>query len=201
MDRRDFLFRTALAAGAGLVGGCRRQSNVPERRAPVPSTGRVREYRFAVAATDLDLGDGHTFRGYNASMPGPEIRVGAGDTVRVAVQNELEEATTIHWHGLPVPNRMDGVPDVTQEPIPPGRSFTYEFVAYPAGTYVYHSHAGYQLDQGCTVRSWSSRDNPRDTIVSSCWRGALVDAHRRRDHGGSPHQGSPNVCTARAPRC
>jgi hypothetical protein len=69
-------------------------------------------------------------------------------TLRVALKNELSEATTIHWHGLPVPNRMDGVPGATQDPIAPGETFLYEFPAWPSGTYVYHSHVGYQLDQG-----------------------------------------------------
>ena len=64
------------------------------------------------------------------------------------LDNFLPEETTIHWHGLPVPNSMDGVPGVTQTGIAPGKSFVYEFEARPAGSFLYHSHAGYQLDQG-----------------------------------------------------
>ena len=77
---------------------------------------------------------------YNGTVPGPLIRVTDGDPVRVVVTNELNEPTTIHWHGIDVPNAMDGVPDVTQPEIKPGESFTYEFVARPAGTFMYHSH-------------------------------------------------------------
>lgn len=77
---------------------------------------------------------------YNGTVPGPMIRVREGDPVRVVVRNELDEPTTIHWHGMEVPNSMDGVPGMTQEPILPGETFTYEFVAKPAGTYMYHSH-------------------------------------------------------------
>lgn len=79
---------------------------------------------------------------YNGTVPGPLIRVNEGDTVRVILKNELPEATSIHWHGLPVPNNQDGVaePAVTQKPIMPGETYTYEFVAKPAGTYMYHSH-------------------------------------------------------------
>ncbi len=77
---------------------------------------------------------------YNGTVPGPMIRVTEGDKVRVVVKNDLPEPTTVHWHGVQVPNAMDGVPDVTQKPIKPGETFTYEFEAKPAGTFWYHSH-------------------------------------------------------------
>ncbi|KKQ26424.1 MAG: Multicopper oxidase, type 3 [Microgenomates group bacterium GW2011_GWC1_37_12b] len=77
---------------------------------------------------------------YNGMVPGPLIRVTNGDKVRIVVKNNLPEPTTIHWHGIQVPNNMDGIPDETQEPIQTGETFTYEFVAKPAGTYWYHSH-------------------------------------------------------------
>ncbi len=77
---------------------------------------------------------------YNGTVPGPMIRVTEGDQVRIVVKNELPDPTTIHWHGVEVPNAMDGVPGVTQDPIQPGETFTYEFTAKPAGTFMYHSH-------------------------------------------------------------
>lgn len=77
---------------------------------------------------------------YNGTMPGPMIRVTEGDQVRIVVKNELPDATAVHWHGVEVPNAMDGVPGVTQDPIEPGETFTYEFTAKPAGTFMYHSH-------------------------------------------------------------
>ncbi len=77
---------------------------------------------------------------YNGTVPGPMIRVTEGDQVRIIIKNELPEATSIHWHGLPVPNEMDGVPPFTQKAIEPGEMFTYEFTAAPAGTFMYHSH-------------------------------------------------------------
>jgi FtsP/CotA-like multicopper oxidase with cupredoxin domain len=77
---------------------------------------------------------------YNGTVPGPMIRVTEGDQVRIIVKNELPDPTTVHWHGVEVPNAMDGVPGVTQDPIQPGETFTYEFVAKPAGTFWYHSH-------------------------------------------------------------
>ena len=83
---------------------------------------------------------------YNGLLPGPELRIPYGQRVRVEVRNELPEPTTVHWHGLAVPNAADGVPDVTQKPIEPGETYTYEFRAIPAGrdseggTFFYHSH-------------------------------------------------------------
>ena len=78
--------------------------------------------------------------GYNGQMPGPELRVTEGDTVRVTLENDLPVPTTIHWHGVNVPNAMDGVAGLNQAPVKPGASFTYEFTATPAGTRWYHSH-------------------------------------------------------------
>ncbi len=77
---------------------------------------------------------------YNGTVPGPMIRVTEGDKVRIKIKNELPEATSIHWHGIPVPNNMDGVPPFTQKAIEPGETFTYEFTATPSGTFMYHSH-------------------------------------------------------------
>lgn len=82
--------------------------------------------------------------GYNDSMPGPTIEVVEGDRVRIVVHNELPESTTVHWHGLDVPNRMDGVHGLTQEPIKPGETFTYEFDLHQNGTFFYHSHGPMQ---------------------------------------------------------
>jgi FtsP/CotA-like multicopper oxidase with cupredoxin domain len=78
--------------------------------------------------------------GFNGMWPGPILRVTEGDAVRVVVTNRLDESTGIHFHGQNVPNAMDGVPFITQPPIMPGESFTYEFVAGPAGSHMYHSH-------------------------------------------------------------
>jgi FtsP/CotA-like multicopper oxidase with cupredoxin domain len=77
---------------------------------------------------------------YNGIVPGPEIRVKEGDRVRMIVKNELPESTAVHFHGLELPNAMDGVPFITQPPIKPGASFTYEFTVPNAGSHMYHSH-------------------------------------------------------------
>jgi FtsP/CotA-like multicopper oxidase with cupredoxin domain len=78
--------------------------------------------------------------GYNKMVPGPTIRVGVGDHVRIVLKNELPESTVIHPHGLIVPNSMDGVPDITQKPIKPGETFTYDFVTREPMVGMYHSH-------------------------------------------------------------
>ena len=77
---------------------------------------------------------------YNGAVPGPEIRLRQGERVQITVENQLAEETTVHWHGLRVPNAMDGVPHLTQRPIAPGETFVYEFDAPDAGTYWYHPH-------------------------------------------------------------
>ena len=79
--------------------------------------------------------------GFNGTVPGPELRVQRGDHVRIIVHNEMSQPTTMHLHGVTVPNDMDGVPYITQDPIMPGGFFVYEFdVVDPPGMYVYHSH-------------------------------------------------------------
>ena len=77
---------------------------------------------------------------YNRAVPGPEIRLRQGEHVQITVENQLAEETTVHWHGLRVPNAMDGVPHLTQRPIAPGETFVYAFDAPDAGTYWYHPH-------------------------------------------------------------
>lgn len=77
---------------------------------------------------------------YNGQVPGPELRVTEGDRVRANVTNQLPQSTAVHFHGQAVPNKMDGVPFITQPPINPGTTFTYEFIAKPFGSHMYHSH-------------------------------------------------------------
>lgn len=87
---------------------------------------------------------------YNGSVPGPQLRVKQGEMLNITLNNELPEPTTIHWHGLPVPNGMDGIPGVTMNAVQPGESFTYQFKADVPGTYWYHSHQNgvEQVDKG-----------------------------------------------------
>ena len=77
---------------------------------------------------------------YNGVVPAPEIHVNDGDKVRLVLKNSLPESTSLHLHGIRVPNAMDGVDPYTQPPIEPGKSFTYEFVAHGPAVGIYHSH-------------------------------------------------------------
>jgi FtsP/CotA-like multicopper oxidase with cupredoxin domain len=77
---------------------------------------------------------------YNGVVPGPQIRVKEGDRVRVVVKNNLAESTAVHFHGLELPNNQDGVPFITQPPIKPGQTYTYEFTVPNSGSHMYHSH-------------------------------------------------------------
>ncbi|MER8379867.1 DUF4396 domain-containing protein [Mesorhizobium sp. M0189] len=78
---------------------------------------------------------------YNGQIPGPRIHIRQGDRIRINVTNGLPEETTVHWHGLILPNQMDGPAEITQAPIEPGQSYSYEFTATQHGTYFYHPHA------------------------------------------------------------
>lgn len=143
LSRRKFL---KTAAGAGLAV-C-----LPTLPAGIATANNrnVKKFQFTAAETRVDLGGSSEFTAwtYNGEVPGPEIRVKEGEIIRVVLENNLSEPTTIHWHGIPLKNQMDGVPGLTQKAVEPGQNFIYEFEARPAGSFLYHSHAKYQLDQG-----------------------------------------------------
>ncbi|HVQ77127.1 MAG TPA: multicopper oxidase family protein [Candidatus Binatia bacterium] len=139
--------RLLLGAGATALGlgGLDAGLTVLRRSPEIALAGTmpgVREFVIETREVTWELAPGKTVRGmaYNGRIPGPEIRVKEGERVRVVLKNALREPTTIHWHGVDVPNAMDGVPGVTQEPVSPGGTFVYEFEARPAGTRWYHTH-------------------------------------------------------------
>lgn len=109
---------------------------------PAEAAADVREILLEARQVKWELSPGRTITAmaYNGRIPGPEIRVKEGERLRVVLKNSLDEPTTIHWHGVDVPNSMDGVPGITQKPVPPGGTFVYEFEARPAGTRWYHTH-------------------------------------------------------------
>ncbi len=104
--------------------------------------GAVKVFRLDASVIEWNILPYERVMAYaiNRQVPGPRIRLTEGDRVRIVLTNHLPESTTLHWHGLIVPNMMDGPADVTQPPIPPGGSYTYEFTANQAGTFFYHSH-------------------------------------------------------------
>jgi FtsP/CotA-like multicopper oxidase with cupredoxin domain len=142
-------------AGATLLGGCTSAASAPAPSAtaqvPVPpkfGTPNVEAtLRARMASVDLGGVTATTWM-YGNGLPGKEIRAKAGDVLRVVVENGLPTDTSVHWHGIRLHNAADGVPGLTQDPIAPGTSFTYEFVAPDPGTYFFHPHSGVQIDRG-----------------------------------------------------
>ena len=113
----------------------------------------TKEFDLTAAITDWEVSPGNTVKAwtYNGTVPGPTIKVDPGDHVRVVLDNQLPQSTAIHFHGITVPNAMDGVPDVTQPPVKPGETFTYDFVAAThaeVGMYHSHHHAEHQVPDG-----------------------------------------------------
>ncbi|UCD71741.1 MAG: multicopper oxidase family protein [Syntrophobacterales bacterium] len=189
VNRRTFL-KTTLGSflATGLPG-------VSLTEALSKSKKPVKEFRFHASKARVNLGVGPDFTAwtYNGQIPGPEIRVREGEIIRVVLKNYLPEGTTIHWHGIPLPNAMDGVPGVTQNPVMPGESFIYEFEARPAGSYIYHSHVHYQLDQGLYGALIIEPSNPREsydreyTLALEDWvmrdEGGVANTRRRPPMG------------------
>lgn len=112
--------------------------------------GKALDVALNPSATDIDLGGVNVQTwAYGGQVPAKEIRLRKGEELRATLTNELPGAdTSVHWHGLAIPNPMDGVPPLTQLATPPGQKFDYRFVVPDAGTYWFHSHFGTQLDRG-----------------------------------------------------
>jgi FtsP/CotA-like multicopper oxidase with cupredoxin domain len=85
---------------------------------------------------------------YNGQVPGPQLRVREGDRVRIHLHNKLAQSTSIHFHGVELPNDQDGVPYITQPPVKPGERYTYEFTVPNAGSHMYHSHHNSAIQVG-----------------------------------------------------
>jgi manganese oxidase len=107
----------------------------------------TKEFHLTTSEIDWEVEPGKTVKAmaYNGQVPGPTISVNSGDKLRFVVKNEMSESTAVHWHGIVVPNEMDGVPDITQPPIKPGDTFTYEFTAQGPAVGMYHSHHNAQV--------------------------------------------------------
>jgi hypothetical protein len=110
---------------------------------PWRKNGDWKEFHLVAEPVVRELAPGMTAHlwGYNGQSPGPTIEAVEGDKVRIFVTNRLPEHTTIHWHGMLLPNGMDGVGGLTQPHIKPGRTFVYEFEMRQSGTFMYHPHA------------------------------------------------------------
>ncbi|MCK6445472.1 MAG: copper oxidase [Planctomycetes bacterium] len=158
LDRRNFLFSTGAALAAANVSSWSTTmregtSGFTPVVTPNGSTlayeldGDVKVFRLVAEPIEREFAPGMLVRawGYNGETPGPTIECVQGDRVRILVTNRLPEHTTIHWHGLRLPNGMDGVGGLNQAPIRPGETWAYEFVVRDAGTFMYHPHADEML--------------------------------------------------------
>jgi hypothetical protein len=117
---------------------------------PFRMDGNVKEFHLIAEPVKQEIIPGRVVDlwGYNGSAPGPTIQITKGDRVRIIVDNHLPEATSMHWHGFEVSSDMDGSPGSSQDPIPPGGRFVYEFTLNQDGTYFYHSHMAMQEMMG-----------------------------------------------------
>jgi multicopper oxidase len=156
LSRRRFL-----ATSAGLTGGLLGRLESPFRvtSAAAASKGGPNhyvpqpppaQYAFRVGPTILNPDGKQNVSGItvNGTYPGPEIRIKEGAQLRIIVANALDQPTTLHWHGILLPAAMDGVPDVSNVPIAPGRIYDYEYPVRQSGTYWYHSHYDLQEQVG-----------------------------------------------------
>jgi FtsP/CotA-like multicopper oxidase with cupredoxin domain len=110
---------------------------------PWRMNGEWKEFHLVAEEVEREIAPGMVARlwGYNGQTPGPTIEAMEGDKVRIFVTNKLPEHTTVHWHGMSVPNGMDGVGGLTQPHIPVGKTFVYEFLLNRSGTFMYHPHS------------------------------------------------------------
>jgi len=134
ISRRRFLAGAGALAAVPLISkyGISGEAGPIVEARLTAGPARVQVVPSAYPATDVWA--------YNGELPGPALRLRQGERLRVQVRNALSEGTTVHWHGVRLPNAMDGVPVITQPPIAPGGEFVYEFAPPDAGTFFYHPH-------------------------------------------------------------
>jgi len=132
------LFTTSIFAQVGTNGNDRKEDGRP-----------VKEYNLTIEENEMTLG-GVTANAMtiNGGIPGPVLEFNEGDLAIINVTNKMDEETSVHWHGLILPNFYDGVPYLTTPPIEPGTTFQYRIPINQSGTYWYHSHTMLQEQKG-----------------------------------------------------
>ena len=200
---------TAVLAVAGGVAWSRNQSNGSPIVTATSQNGTVRSItdfvvhpnsgmktdRFTLTARPkmLTLRPGLTVQAmtFNSTAPGPLLKVRQGDFVVVTVRNKLSVPITVHWHGIAVPGAEDGVPGLTQNPIQPGATYVYRFVAKDPGTYWYHSHVdgvkevGAGLFGGIVIENSSAPKSDKDyTLILHEWSTSNGDSNSTSGMGG-----------------
>jgi FtsP/CotA-like multicopper oxidase with cupredoxin domain len=153
LTRRRILQALGASAAAGVLVGrglfARAVWAAPHHGGMAPAADAGREFFLTIDLLPFSpSGKKRTAVAVNGSVPGPTLRWKEGEPVTIHVTNNLKEPTSIHWHGILVPQPMDGVPGVSFPGIAPGETFTYAFTVKQAGTYWYHSHSDYQEQLG-----------------------------------------------------
>ncbi|WP_186104105.1 copper resistance system multicopper oxidase [Burkholderia gladioli] len=148
LGRRNFVTRLCAAGVAGGLGMWRPEAWALEG-GDRPRVLAGSEFDLAIARSSVEIG-GRSRRAttVNGTLPGPVLRWREGDTVTLRVANRMDEASSIHWHGIVLPSNMDGVPGLSFDGIAPGSSYTYRFKVRQHGTYWYHSHSSLQEQTG-----------------------------------------------------
>ena len=148
-SRRTFVKGLAIGGAAASVGLLRQPAWAQSRQRQESAVLSGTEFDLRIGETEVNLtGAARTALTINDSLPGPLLRWREGDTITLNVSNSLDEDTSIHWHGILLPANMDGVPGLSFSGIHPGQAYRYQFTVKQSGTYWYHSHSGFQEQQG-----------------------------------------------------
>lgn len=150
ISRRRFVLTTsALGLATGMQTLVPAWAQKVAGLAPSSSATNQRTFDLAIGRTALNIGEQQAYaKTINGTMPGSLLRFKEGETVTLKVRNDLDEDTSIHWHGIILPANMDGVPDISFPGIAPSETFTYQYKLTQSGTYWYHSHSGLQEQSG-----------------------------------------------------
>jgi len=148
MKRRTFVQGMALASLAGITA-TNLEAKQTQKSKDTRSTLSGKEFYLDIDYTTVNItGKRAVATTINGQLPGPTLVWQEGDTITLHVTNHLKKSSSIHWHGIILPAPMDGVPGISFNGIPPGKTFTYRFKVQQHGTYWYHSHSGYQEQTG-----------------------------------------------------
>jgi FtsP/CotA-like multicopper oxidase with cupredoxin domain len=148
VSRRTFVKGVASAGALAGIGAVDLHAFAQMPRRPQPVL-RGSSFDLSIGEAPVNFtGSNRIAQAINGSIPGPLLRWREGDTVTLRVANQLDEDTSIHWHGMILPAEMDGVPGLSFHGIRPRESYTYRFAVRQSGTYWYHSHSGFQEQRG-----------------------------------------------------
>jgi len=165
------------------------------RSLPYRMVDGVKEFHLIAEEVDHEFAPGQKIKawGYNGSTPGPTIEAVEGDRIRILLTNKLPEHTSIHWHGILLPNGMDGVGGLTQPQIEPGETYAYEFKLRQFGTHMYHPHADEVVQMSAGMMGMFVI-HPRNAATARVDRDFAVLLHNWAVHPGT-YRADPSVMT------